>query len=299
MIVSYDDSPSMEPEKSTKTIVECINVLFADPKLRYFFEVSLPMANERNETLGHTLLICSDPEIKECFITLLRLLKSNSNIHAATLLPELSPSDLGKIITNLGPDDILLIDNEKLNIEQQCIDIIKSAMENYYFDISIGKGPSARSIKIDHQHFTVVACIEKTSKALSSLIHQFDYVIKIDEENLPEICKARIKEECTHQITDESCDYIACRAKYDVRTSVKFLKKVLDYLKIKNIDTVITKDLVEEIFDVGGIGVTLKETADDERLNILTEIRNSLRGIQEDMHALRDEIEDFIAANGE
>lgn len=300
MDLQQNDSPFMEFAESTKTIDECKNVLFEDPKLRYFFEVSVSAANARKETMGHILLVCPDTETKECFITLLKSLKPSSNIRATTLLPELRPGDLGAIFTSLCPDDILLIENEKLTIEQECVEIIKSAMANYYLDIIIGKGPSARSVRLDIPRFTIVACVEKTSKSLASLLHQFEYVIKIDEENLPKICKAKIKAECPHQITDESCDYISYKAKYDVRTSVSYLKRVLEYLEVKNIETTVTRDLVEEIFDMAGIGVTFEEPVDDDEIfSLFKEIRNSLRDIQEDMHAMRGNIEDFIAANGD
>lgn len=299
MDLQRNDSPFMEFEESTKTIDECINVLFEDPKLRYFFEVSIPAANARKETMGHILLVCPDAETKECFIALLKAQKNNPNIRATTMLPELRPGDLGAIFTSLNPEDILLIENEKLSIGQDCVEIIKTAMANYYLDIIIGKGPSARSVRLDIPHFTAVFCVEKTSKALSSLLHQFEYVIKIDEENLPKICKAKIKAECPHQITDESCEYISYKAKYDVRTSVSYLKRVLEYLEFKNIETTITRDLVEEIFDMAGIGITFEDAVDDDEIfAIFKEIRNSLRDIQEDMHAMRGNIEDFIAANG-
>lgn len=290
-----NDSPFMEFEESTKTIDECINVLFEDPKMRYFFEVSVPAANARKETMGHVLLVCPDAETKECFITLLKSLKPNSNVRATTLLPELRPGDLGAIFTSLCPDDILLIENEKLTIEQECVEIIKSAMANYYLDIIIGKGPSARSVRLDIPHFTVVACVEKTSKSLSSLLRQFEYVIKIDEENLPKICKAKIKAECPLQITDDSCEYISYKARYDVRTSVNYLKRILEYLQFKNIETIITRDLIEEIFDLAGIGVTFEESIDDDEIfAIFKEIRNSLRDIQTDIHKIRSDIEDYI-----
>lgn len=298
MDLQRNDSPFMEFEGSTKAIDECINVLFEDPKLRYFFEVSLPAANARKESMGHILLICPDAETKECFITLLKAQKNNPNIQFTSMLPELRPSDLGAIFTNLNPDDILLVENEKLSIDQDCVEIIKTAMANYYLDIIIGKGPSAHSVRLDVPHFTAVFCVEKTSKALSSLLHQFEYVIKIDEENLPQICKAKIKAECPYQITDESCDYISYKAKYDVRTSVSYLKRVLEYLECKNIDTTITRDLVEEIFDMAGIGITFEDPVDDEVFTLFKEIRNSLSDIQEDMHYMRGKLQDFIAANG-
>ena len=299
MDLQRNDSLFMEFEESTKTIDECINVLFEDPKLRYFFEVSLPAANARKETMGHILLVCPDAETKECFIALLKAQKNNPNIRATTLLPELRPGDLGAIITSLSPDDILLIENEKLSIDQDCVEIIKTAMANYYLDIIIGKGPSARSVRLDIPRFTAVVCVEQTSKSLSSLLHQFEYVIKIDNDNLHKLCKAKIKSECQLQITDESCDYIASKAKYDTRTSISYLKKVLEYLDFKHIDTIITRDLVEEIFDIVGIGIALEDPLEnDEIVDLLKEIRNSLQNIQDDMHALRRNLEDFIAASG-
>ena len=113
-----------------KTIDECKSILFEDPRLRYFFEVSVPAANARNETMGHVLLVCSDAEIKECFVTLFESLRSNANIKTTTLVPNLRASDLGALFTSLSPGETLLIETEKLSIGQECVELIKNAMDN-------------------------------------------------------------------------------------------------------------------------------------------------------------------------
>lgn len=273
--------------------------LFENPQVRYFFEVSLPAAAMRSEPMGHILVVCPDAATRVSFTSLLQEEKKDTAFRVMSLPSDLKPGDLGAILTNLGHNDVLLIENDVLSIDQSCTDILKAAMANFSIDIIIGKGPSANSIRLDLPRFTVVACVEKNTKALASLLPQFEYVIHIDEDNLPALCKAKLKTACPVDITDESCEYISAKAKYDLRVSVSYLNRVLEYLQFKHIDSIITRKLVEDVFDLAGIGCTFEEPInDDEIYDLFRDIRNSLRDIQDDVHYIRSNIEDFIAANG-
>lgn len=298
MDLQKNNSPFKELMETTKTPEECINVLFEDQRLRYFFEVAVSSAKLKKEPLGHTLFVCPDTETKECFISLLRSYIVNSDVRVASLSQETKPGDLSAMLTNLKENDIFLIDNAVLSIKQDNIDILKKAITNFSLECIIGKGPAARILNLDLNKFTAVVCVEKTNKCISSLLKHFSYVIKIDEENLPKLCKAKIKSICNFTITEESCDFISYKAKYDINTCVNYLNRVIEYLEFKNIETTITKDLVEEIFDMVGIGTNVEDVMDDELLSIFKEIRDSLHEIKDDIHTIKDSVKDFIATSG-
>lgn len=83
-------------------------------------------------------------------------------------------------------------------------------------------------------------------------------------------------------------------------TAVKYLNRVLEYLQFKNYEPLITKDLVEEVFELAGIGVIIEETEDDEDLFVLLkEIRDSLVGIREDICAIHNNLERHIQSSEE
>lgn len=287
---------SINEAKNLKALTK--QTLFEDPKLRYFFEVSLPAANQRTDPMGHVLVVCPDAATRAGFVSLLQEEKPNTSFRAMSLPSDLKPGDLGAIFTNLGHNDMLLIENDVLSIDQSCVDVFKSAMMNFYIDIIVGKGPSANSIRLDLPAFTVVMCVEKTSKALAALYPQFEYVIRIDEDNLPALCKAKLKATCPVDITDESCEYISAKAKYDLRSAANYLNRILEYLQFKHLEPIITRKLVEDVFALTGIGDSLEDPInDDEIYDLFRDIRNSLRDIQDDIHSIRNNMEDFIAAN--
>ena len=251
--------------------------------------------------MGNILFICPDENIKRGFITLLKFMVKGTEFKEISFAPDLRPGDLSTILTNLTEGAILLIDNDKLIIDSESIDVLKNVISDYHMDIIIGKGPSARSIRLDLPHFTTVMCVSALSNTLMTLINNFEYTIKIDEKNLPKICKAKIKSLCPLNISDEACEYISYKAKNNVSTSANYLARILEYIDFCGISESITLDLVKEIFNISGMGINLdfdEQFDDDEIVLLFKEIRNSLKNIQEDLHSLRGSVEDFIEFNG-
>lgn len=281
-------------------VKKCEDLLFADPRLKYFFEISLPAALARDRVIGHVLLVCADRETTDCFLSLLNERTPSAEMTYYTdQTASAKVGDLGALVTNLKPGDKLAFINKSLNFNSDCVDFLKHALDDYTVRIPVGKGPSSCNITLDLPRFTCVVCVEKGSRALSELMPCFQYVIKIDEENLPRICITKIKDTARGTIDDNACEYIAHKAKYDIKTAMKYLTRVFEYQQFSTRSETITKELVEEIFDLARIGITIEEPIeDDEIYSLFREIRDSLSSIQEDIHAMRGHMADFIQANG-
>lgn len=293
-------APTNLIEENIENIDACKELLYEDSKLRFFFEISVPAAIKKDKGMGHVLFICPDENTKNCFITLLKSMVKGPEFKETTLTADLRPGDLSAILTNLADGAFLIVNNDKLTIDDESVDVFKNAISDYHMDIIIGKGPTARSIRLDLPHFTTVMCVSASSNTLMSLVDNFEYTIKIDENNLPKLCKAKIKSLCPFDISDEACEYISYKAKNDVRTSVNYLSRVLEYIDFYNMSTSVTLDLVKEIFNISGMSINLEfdeQFDDDEIVLLFKDIRNSLKYIQEDIRSLRVSIEDYIEFN--
>lgn len=292
-------APANLIEENIEEINTCKRLLYEDSKLRFFFEISLPAAIKKRKTIGHILFICPDEDVKKNFITLLKFMLKGTEFKETSFQSGLSPGDLSAILTNLTEGAFLLVDNNKLIIDSDCIDVFENAISDYHMDITIGKGPSARFIRLDLPRFTTVVCIATLSNSVMSLVNNFEYIIKIDENKLSRICKAKIKALCPLDILDDACDYISYKAKNDVSTSVNYLKRILEYIDFYGISTTITVEMIKEVFNISGIGdnLELEEPFDDEIVLLFKEIRNSLKDIHEDLHSLRGNVEEFIELN--
>lgn len=296
-----NNTPTNLIEENIEKIDACKELLYEDSKLRFFFEISVPAAIKKDKGMGHILFICPDENTKKSFITLLKSMVKGTEFKETSFPSDLRPGDLSTILTNLADGAFLIVNNDKFAIDDESVDVFKNAISDYHMDIIIGKGPTARSIRLDLPYFTTVMCVSASSNALMSLVNNFEYIIKIDENNLPKICKAKIKSLCPLDISDEACEYISYKAKNDVCTSVNYLARILEYLDFYDMSTSVSLDLVKEIFNISGMGVNLEfeeQFDDDEIVLLFKEIRNSLKDIQEDIHSLRGSIEDYIDFNG-
>lgn len=268
---------------------ECEQILFEDSRLKYFFEVSLTAALEKEEPVGHILLVCPDIKIAECFTELLSRKMEESGVRGVTLSSDIQPGDLAAILTNLYDNDLLVTKNKTLELSPSCIEVLKPALSNYFMDVMVGKGPSAKSIRLDIPRFTFVVCVEKTSPVISALLPCFEYVLKIEMQGLQKLCIAKIRSEANMEISKEAAAFVANKARNDIPTAISYLNRVQEYAKIKHI-CCIEKAFVEEVVDLAGLGVDLNRPEDSEDLPaMIRDIRDSLRSIQMELSDIRRE----------
>ena len=245
------------------------------------------------------LFICPDVETTDGFVKLIKHYLADAPIQESTLISSMAPGELSAIFSSLQPNHILISQCKGLTFDEASKNLIKQALSGFCMDIVIGKGPGARSVRLDLPKFTFVSCVNQVTRTTAELLPLFDYVIRVDDVNLPKICVTTIKEKSPYPITDEACDLIAYRSHYDVKATTKCLSRVIEYTQYSN-QTTITKDLVEDAIELSGLGIVLDdyEETEDETLQLFREMNDSLRELKDDMNFIRNKMEDFLTANG-
>lgn len=155
------------------------------------------------------------------------------------------PGDLAAILTNLGDKDVLFID-EIHRLPRGVEEILYTAMEDYALDIIIGKGPSARSIRLDLPRFTLVGATTRAGALTSPLRDRFGVICRLEyyeKEHLMCIVK-RAAEILNIAIDDRGAQEIAWRSRGTPRVANRLLKRVRDYAQVIG-DGIITDTIAD------------------------------------------------------
>ncbi|MDR3592931.1 MAG: Holliday junction branch migration DNA helicase RuvB [Negativicutes bacterium] len=156
------------------------------------------------------------------------------------------PGDLAALLTNLGEKDVLFID-EIHRLSRGVEEILYTAMEDYALDIMIGKGPSARSIRLDLPKFTLVGATTRAGALTSPLRDRFGVISRLEyyeKEHLEYIVK-RAAAILNIPVDDRGAGEIACRSRGTPRVANRLLKRVRDYAQVAG-DGVINDDIADK-----------------------------------------------------
>lgn len=179
--------------------------------------------------------------------------------------------DLAAILTNLGENDVLFID-EIHRLNRSVEEVLYSAMEDFAIDIIIGKGPSARSIRLDLSKFTLIGATTRAGSLSAPLRDRFGVVSKFElytTEELKLIIR-RSAEILDVEIDQESLEEMAKRSRGTPRVANRLLKRVRDFCQVEGtgkIDIEITEKTLKSL----GIDVEGLEALDREILTIIIE----------------------------
>ena len=213
-------------------------------KVKENMKVYIEAAKKRGEPLDHCLFY-GPPGLGKTTLSTIISNEMNSNIKI-TSGPAISKTgDLAALLTNLSEFDVLFID-EIHRLSKQVEEILYPALEDFALDIIIGKGPSARSIRLDLPKFTLIGATTKAGALTTPLRDRFGIVHKLD---LKKIVKrsAGISEV---EIDDESSLEIARRSRGTPRIANRLLKRVRDYAAVLgdgNINLKITKHALNKL----------------------------------------------------
>ncbi|OGK17382.1 Holliday junction DNA helicase RuvB [Candidatus Roizmanbacteria bacterium RIFCSPHIGHO2_01_FULL_39_12c] len=168
--------------------------------------------------------------------------------------------DLAAILTNLKDNDVLFID-EIHRLPKQVEEMLYPVMEDYSLDIVIGKGPSARTLRLSVPHITIVGATTKLALLSAPLRDRFGLVLRIEFYNIGEIklIVKRTGKILGIPITEKAVDEIAKRARRTPRIANRILKRARDMYEVGKIDTldeVVTGKLFE-LLEIDQIGLTL------------------------------------------
>ncbi|MFW5981352.1 MAG: Holliday junction branch migration DNA helicase RuvB [bacterium] len=222
-------------------------------KLKIFIEA----AKKRKEALDHVLLY-GPPGLGKT--TLANIIANELNVNILTTSgPAIErPGDLAAILTNLQENDVLFID-EIHRLNKVVEEFLYPAMEDYSLDIMIGKGPSARSVRLDLQPFTLVGATTRAGLLSSPLRDRFGVINRLEFYKIEELSQIIIRSARVLEIdiVEEGAIEIARRSRGTPRISNRLLKRVRDYAQVKA-DGNITKNVVDDalkLLEIDNLGL--------------------------------------------
>jgi holliday junction DNA helicase RuvB len=225
-------------------------------RLKKNLRLAIDAAKKREEPIDHVLLY-GPPGLGKTTMATVIANEMGKGIRITSGPAIERAGDLASILTNLADGDILFID-EIHRLSRAVEEVLYSAMEDFKLDIVIGKGPAARSIRLDLPKFTVIGATTRTGSLAAPLRDRFGHLYRLEFYTPDEIAQIinRAAGILQTKIHPESAQDLSTRARLTPRIANRLLKRVRDYADVNGdgiIDTATTKQALEmmEIDELG------------------------------------------------
>lgn len=203
-------------------------------RLKKNLKIAIAAVKKRNDgtTLDHVLLY-GPPGLGKTTMANVIAHELGSNLRVTSGPAIERAGDLASILTNLQNGDVLFID-EIHRLHRAVEEILYSAMEDYKLDIVIGKGPAARSVRLDLPHFTVIGATTRTGSLAGPLRDRFGITHRLEYYNESEIGQiiARTANILGTEISEEATATLAARSRLTPRIANRLMKRVRDFADV-------------------------------------------------------------------
>lgn len=273
----------------------------AKENLKIFIEA----AKSRNEPLDHVLFY-GPPGLGKTTLSTIIANEMGVNIKITSGPAIEKPGEMAAILNNLSENDILFID-EIHRLNRQVEEVLYPAMEDYSVDIMIGKGQTARSIRLDLPPFTLVGATTRAGLLTAPLRDRFGVINKLEFYNVDELKQIILRSSNLLGVKtdDKGAIEMARRSRGTPRLANRLLKRVRDYAQVKY-DGVITYDVACEALDMLEVDKMGLDKGDRSILDtIIYKFQGGPVGIDtlaaalgEDSGTLEDVYEPYLIQNG-